>query len=143
MEIRRAEISDAKVIYKLTLQLGYLSNLEVTESNIERMLSLSDYDLVVATDESHQVIGWMSLLIRCRIEDLPFLEVAALVVDETARGKGAGKLLMSYATSFAQKHRLSFVGLYSNKNRSHAHSFYESIGYSKAKESFFFKKEVK
>lgn len=143
MEIRRAEIGDAKIIHKLSLQLGYSPDLQTVKFNIEKMLALADYDLVVAMDESSQVIGWMSLAIRYRIEDIPFLQVAALVTDETVRGKGAGKLLMNYAADFAQVRRLSFVGLHSSKPRVEAHAFYEHIGYAKAKESFFFRKDLK
>ncbi len=142
LKIRKADIDDAKIIHKLSWQLGYSPSLEIVKSNIEMMLTLSDYDLVVAIDESNQVIGWMSLAIRHRIEDIPFLQVAALVTDESVRGKGAGKLLMNYAANSAQKRHLSFVGLHSSNLRAEAHAFYEHLGYSKTKESFFFRKDL-
>jgi GNAT superfamily N-acetyltransferase len=107
------------------------------------MVSHDDYELVVVVDDSNQVVGWMSLAVRLRIEDVPFLQVAALVTDEKIRGKGIGRLLMDHAGKVAQKRSLPYIGLHSSKPRTDAHSFYEHIGYQKAKESFFFKKDMR
>lgn len=143
VEVRKAMPTDSEAIYKLALQLGYFPNIELVQINIEKMLEHQDYELVVAVNESKKVIGWMSLNVRLRIEDVPFLQIAALVTDETVRGKGTGRLLMSYAAEIAVSRGLSFIGLHSSKHRTEAHAFYDHIGYHNAKESFFFKKEIK
>lgn len=142
MKIRRALIEDAEVIHKLSWQLGYSPDLDTVRNNIKKMLNHQDYDLMVATGDENMVIGWMTLALRIRIEDVSFLQVAGLVTDERIRGKGAGKLLMSYATKVAKERNLPFVGLYSSKSRTETHAFYEHIGYSRAKESFFFRKDA-
>lgn len=143
MKIRKAQISDLDAIHELSWQLGYTPDLSTVKRNIAHMLEHPDYDLVVMTDNSGSVIGWMSLAIRYRIEDVSFLQVTALVTDEDVRGKGAGRLLMDYAAEVAKTRHLSFVGLHSSKPRADAHAFYERIGYQKAKESFFFRKDMK
>lgn len=142
MEVRKARLSDAESIHKLSWQLGYRPDLETTKLNIERMLTHPDYELVVAINTTDQVIGWMSLTVRYRIEDVAFLQVAALVTDEAVCGRGAGRLLMAYADRIAQSRKLPFVGLHSSKPRTAAHAFYEHLGYARAKESLFFRKDV-
>jgi len=57
------------------------------------MLSHPDYELVAAVDENDGLLAWMSLAIRIRIEDVSFLQVAALVTDQSVRGKGIGPKL--------------------------------------------------
>lgn len=143
MKIRKAQISDSDIIHKLSLQLGYTPDLSTVKQNVAHMIKHSDYELVVMTNVSGHLIGWMSLVIRYRIEDVSFLQVAALVIDENVRGRGAGRLLMDYAAEVAKIRHLTFVGLHSSKSRAGAHAFYEHIGYQKAKESFFFRKDMK
>jgi ribosomal protein S18 acetylase RimI-like enzyme len=93
-------------------------------------------------ERSQKIMGWMTLHRNLKIEDHGFLQVASLVVDEDARGKGLGKDLMIYAELRAAQMQLRIVGLYSRIQRLDAHKFYERIGYSKAKESYFFKKDL-
>lgn len=50
---------------------------------------------------------------------------------------------MNYAEKRAREMRLPFIGLYSSQRRTEAHSFYERLGYTKSKESLFFRKDFK
>lgn len=142
MKIRRGSLNDFEVIHQLSWQLGYTPSIEQVKTNITNMLTLKDHDFVVAVNEKDGVVGWMTLVIRHRIEDTPFLQVAALVTDDNVRGKGVGRLLMNHAAHYAQENNLPFVGLHSSKSRIGAHAFYEHIGYTKAKESYFFRKNL-
>jgi GNAT superfamily N-acetyltransferase len=142
LKIRKAHINDTEAVHRLSWQLGYSPDLETVQRNISQMLAHADYELVVAVDESSDVIGWMNLSIRHRIEDISFLQVAALVTDEKIRGQGIGRKLMEYAAQYARERKLPFIGLHSSKPRNEAHAFYEHIGYQKTKESFFFRKDT-
>jgi GNAT superfamily N-acetyltransferase len=84
----------------------------------------------------------MSLYQRYRIEDISFLQVAAIVTDENVRGQGFGRKLMAHAEKRAKEKNLAFVGLHSSFPRTKTHQFYQSLGYHKNKESYFFKKEI-
>ena len=64
-----------------------------------------------------------------------------LVTDENHRGKGYGKLLMSYIEKLAEEHGVQCIALQSGFQRVDAHRFYENIGYEKV--SFVFTKECK
>lgn len=64
-----------------------------------------------------------------------------LVTDENKRGRGYGKLLMSYIENLAGDNDLTCVALQSGFQRVDAHRFYEDIGYDKV--SFVFTKGCK
>jgi ribosomal protein S18 acetylase RimI-like enzyme len=147
IEIRQAQLDDAEVIYQLSIQLGYSPTPASVRSSLEILLKHRDYEVVVITEISddlkvQKVVGWITLQLRYRIEDKAFLQVAALVTDESCRGKGYGKKLMNYAEEQARKKELTMVALHSSKSRLKAHGFYEKLGYERKKESFFFIKEV-
>lgn len=139
--IRAAQIEDLDSIQKLAVQLGYNPTKETILTGLRELQANGDYEVVVIT-EADLVVGWMTLCVRHRLEDIPFLQVAAIVTEETRRGSGLGKKLMNYAENRAKEKGLPFVGLHSSKRRSDAHRFYEKTGYEKANESFFFRKTL-
>jgi GNAT superfamily N-acetyltransferase len=53
----------------------------------------------------------------------------ALVVDEVARGSGAGRRLMETAGRWAGQRGFASVALASHIARSGAHAFYKRLGY--------------
>ena len=64
-----------------------------------------------------------------------------LVTDETKRGKGYGKLLLSCVERYARENMLECVALSSGLQRTDAHRFYEDVtGFDKV--SYVFKKDV-
>jgi N-acetylglutamate synthase-like GNAT family acetyltransferase len=141
VKIRAATEHDLEPIYQLSLQLGYQPSREKVLSGLLSIQKNPDYEVVVLEEES-VVLGWMTLCIRHRIEDVSFLQVAAVVTEEKRRGSGFGKTLLAYAEEQARQKKLAFVGLYSNVIRNGAHGFYENAGYHRAKESYFFKKDI-
>ena len=141
IQIRPAKNEDHDSIQTLAIQLGYSPTKETILTGLKTMQINPDYEVIVI-EENNMVVGWMTLCVRHRIEDVPFLQIAAIVTEENLRGKGFGKKLMDYAETKAKEKQLSFIGLQSSKFRENAHGFYEKIGYSKTKESFFFRKDV-
>lgn len=133
-------MSDCDSLLKLSVQLGYNPSIKTVLAGLDAMKSNLDYEVVVITDDN-VVVGWMSLFVRRRIEDVSFLQVAAIVTDESRRGSGFGKKLMGFAEQRASEKELLFVGLHSSKSRNDAHPFYERSGYVKSKESYFFRKD--
>lgn len=141
IEIRRAKEEDVHHIHKLSRELGYDTDIKIVKENLQQMLSHPDYEVVVVIHEQ-SVAGWMSLATHLRLEGSSYLQITALVVTETLRGRGLGKALLKYAENHARLKKLSFIGLYSNKKRSLAHDFYKNQGYMALKESYFFTKEL-
>lgn len=138
--LRNALPEDFLDIHRLSIQLGYQPTVEHVSKMIKIMSTHPDYEIVVAVKEN-QVVGWMTLYKRIRLEDDAFLQVAALVTDEKVRGEGFGRLLLNYAEEKARKLGFTCVGLHSSKRRTETHEFYKHVGYSILKESYFFEKE--
>lgn len=139
--IRAARVTDFASIFRLSHQLGYSPKMDEVQSHLSKMLCHPDYEVVVI-EKAAEVVGWMALYKRLRIEDSEFLQVAAVVTDERFRSQGMGRQLMNYAEERARFLGLPFVGLHSSKPRESAHRFYEQIGYIRSKESYFFKKDI-
>ncbi len=140
-DIRSAKVADWTFIHKLSHQLGYSPSEKEAQDHLAQILIHPDYEVVVI-ERNADILGWMTLYKKLRLEDVAFLQVAALVTDKKYRNQGLGSTLMNYAETRARSMKLPFVGLHSGKPRSDAHRFYESIGYAKHKESYFFKKEL-
>ena len=138
--LRSARAEDFLDIHRLSIQLGYQPTVEHVSKMLKTMSTHSDYKVIVALKDNN-VVGWMTLYQRIRLEDDAFLQVTALVIDEKVRGEGFGRLLLAYAEKEALKSGFTCVGLHSNKRRTKTHEFYKHVGYSLLKESYFFEKE--
>lgn len=141
IEIRPAKESDLDAIHSLAFQLGYTPSKQDVVNGFIRMSSHPDYEIIVITADD-LVVGKMTLNVRYRVENPAFLQITAIVTNESVRGQGYGKRLMEYAEQQARAKGFSSVVLYSNKKRTDAHNFYKSLGYLGNKESIFFVKNL-
>ena len=129
MSIRPAKISDTESISKLMLELGY----DVTESLIKDKLneiSKSDIDEVYISDVDGIVVGCIS----CHLTQLFHKNgragrITSLVVSNTVRGLGVGKILVEKADEYFQTNGCSKAEVTSGDHRLEAHQFYEAQGY--------------
>ena len=62
--------------------------------------------------------------------------ITAIVVTETMRGKGIGKLLVEKAEALAQEAKCNVIELTTNVKRVEAHKFYESLGFEATHKRF-------
>lgn len=142
IRVRAARLADAPELARLSGQLGY----EVPKAAIAARLKRLAKDpraAVFVAEVSGKVAGWMQLLDQLVLETGARTEVAALVVDETARRSGVGRVLMQFAEQWGRKRGSKFVNLRSNHKRAIAHAFYESIGYTHYKSQKAFRKALK
>jgi ribosomal protein S18 acetylase RimI-like enzyme len=70
----------------------------------------------------------------------PIGRLTALVVDESARGRGIGRALVNAAEEYFRARGCALIEVTSNKKRTDAHAFYERLGYTAT--SFRFAKTV-
>ena len=140
--VRRARKEDAAAIGGLTGQLGYPSTPEQIEKRLVRVLRDSEHVLFVAEMPGGRIGGWLHAFGYHVVESDPRAEVAGLVVDETQRGTGVGRLLMHSAEDWAREKGYTAVGLRSNIVRHAAHAFYQRIGYKIPKTQHVFQKDL-
>ena len=133
IQIKTISLQDAENIRKLSGQLGYSISLEDTQANIKQILALESHTALVAISND-KIVGWIHAFETRTIESLPFIELAGLVIDENARGKGIGKILVEKIKQWCMKRNISSLRVRSNVIRKDAHKFYLNLGFSEIKE---------
>lgn len=126
--IRPAEEADFPIIQNLLEQLGCPQNLTEVKNKFHTIKSQKDHALLVA-EESGAVVGMMHLFIRHAIEKSPCVIIQSIVVDESQRGKGYGKIFMLEAENWAKYRRCEEIRLNSAHSREESHAFYKAFGY--------------
>jgi ribosomal protein S18 acetylase RimI-like enzyme len=132
MEIEEArEVTDELVeaIGRLVGQLSSSAELP-TPAELEEIVASPASRLLVARDDSGTIVGSLTLAlfriptgVRAWIEDV--------VVDETARGAGAGEALSREALRIAAEAGARTVDLTSRPSREAANRLYERIGFER------------
>jgi GNAT superfamily N-acetyltransferase len=138
MNIRRAIASDAAALAALSAQLGYPAQ---PEEAAERLTALGAGALLVA-EEDGSVLGWIHVCGIRFFQSPPFAEIGGLVVDEAARGKGVGKLLLEAAVGWAAEQGYGKLRVRSNVVREEAHRFYEREGFQRIKTQAVFDRKL-
>jgi GNAT superfamily N-acetyltransferase len=141
MKIRSMAASDLGAVTGLCAQLveGERSAGEMAE-RFAKIAGDSRHLMVVAVDGEDRAVAWMHLHETFLFVAEPCLQVFALVVDESCRGRGVGRLLMAFAEREASERGLKRVYLHSQIARAEAHAFYERLGYAKLKTQHAFEK---
>jgi GNAT superfamily N-acetyltransferase len=89
--------------------------------------------LFVAELSSGEIAGFVELARERLIDAEPRVDIAGLVVAETCRGSGIGRMLMERAERWAIERGCRVVHLRTNVKRAGAHAFYERLGYHHTK----------
>jgi GNAT superfamily N-acetyltransferase len=133
MNITDMTVADLPAITVLSGQLGYPETLESLCGRYDLIARDPVHKLWVAR-AGDKIAGWMHAHRSAEsMINPPFFEIAVLVVDEAARGTGAGKALLKHAEDFARATGYAEVRLHSNMKREHAHEFYARQGYERRK----------
>ena len=142
VSIRRAEQTDAKAMTPLACDLGFNGDEIQFGKNLENALSTPTVTVYVAESEPGKIVGWAAVEDRNIVQMGKTLEVTALVVKESARNLGIGRLLMQMIESDALKSGLPIIRLRSSLVRTSAHKFYQAIGYEVQKTQHCFIKRL-
>jgi predicted N-acetyltransferase YhbS len=135
VSIREAAISDAHAICLLNREaLGYDFPEEKTSAQLRRILH-SKAACVFVAEKDCRVVGYIHAADYecCYSENM--VNVMALAVDGSARRTGIGKMLLTAAEDWAREKGAAGIRLSSGIDRTGAHKFYESCGYSFRKDS--------
>ena len=136
MKLRNAKPNDAIVIANLMDQLGYGASSSQVERKIAEYSVAPEYAVFVV-ERDNLVIG----VISCHVISLFHQEgsigrITSLVVDQSHRGLGVGKLLASEADKYFKFAGCVKAEVTSGDHRIDAHAFYESCGYAQNERRF-------
>jgi GNAT superfamily N-acetyltransferase len=140
--IRPASDGDIDALASLSTQLGYPSSADAMRKRFNRVRQRNIGEVFVAVDPESRVVGWTHVVERFHLEDEPFVELAGLVVDESARGVGVGAALLRAAESWAREQGHDRLRVRSNVMRERAHRFYAREGYAERKRQIVFDKPL-
>jgi len=144
IEILEAKKEDLPSILKLyaveDIDNGDMLSIGKAEVIFNRMQSYPNYKIYIAKYNG-KTVGTFSLSIMDNIAHLGKSSglVEDVVVDNTMRSKGIGKIMMEYAMKICKENNCYKMSLSSNLKRERAHSFYEKLGFEKHGFSFLIK----
>ncbi len=133
VHIRPGRDGDASELARLCRELGYPS----TEAQVrERLVRLNgaEHGLFVAEDAGGGLRGVVDVHVRLVLEEDPFAELIALVVNEDGRGEGVGSELVAEAVRWARTRRLPKLWVRVSLWREVTPRFYERLGFRKLKQ---------
>ena len=142
VRVRPMTERDARVVADLTGQLGYPSTEAQIRTRFESVSADPGSAVFVAEDEEGRILGWTHVIARVFLESDPYAELAGLVVDRTARRKGAGRALLSAAETWAIGRGYRTMRVRSNVKRVEARPFYEGRGYVIGKSQHVYEKTL-
>src|SRR5687768_14518961 len=125
LSVREMHAEDSAAVAILTSQLGY----PASEGDIRRRYGFiskrKDARLLVALDAGSTIVGWIHVQATYLLEADPRAEIWGLVVAESARRLGVGRLLVRAAEDWAVMKGFRMIAVRSNLLRVEAHAFYE------------------
>jgi GNAT superfamily N-acetyltransferase len=133
VHIRPGRAGDARELARLCTELGYPS----TETQVrERLVRLTgaDHGLFVAESTGGRLRGVVDVHVRLVLEEDPFAELIALVVNEDERGEGIGSALVAEAVRWARDRRLPKLWVRISLWREATPRFYERLGFHQLKQ---------
>ncbi len=139
MHVREATPADAEALASLSGQLGYPVDVPTI---LRRLAQVERSVVLVAVNAEGAVCAVAHAEPRRLLIAEPFVELAALVVDERARGSGAGAMLLAAVEAWAREQGFTSVRVRSNVLRERAHRFYLREGYIEKKRQAVFLKRL-
>ena len=129
--IRPAELTDVHSIASLMEELGYPTRAAEMQMRLEPILQDSRYRTFVAV-RGGKIAGMIGTFCYLSYEHNNVGgRILALVVTEKMRGHGIGRALVNAAEKDFTERNITRVAVNTRFTREDAHSFYESIGYTR------------
>jgi len=130
--VRDAGPADAPEMARLLVSLGYPCEPDVLAARIEAFRAAGERALVAAVPgRDDALLGVLTLHVTPVLHRAgPVGRLTLLVVDESARGRGIGRALVSAGEAWLASRGCVLVEVTSNQRRTDAHAFYERLGYA-------------
>jgi len=142
ISIRAMTAGDIPATRELLAQLGYPMAVEEVRRRYDVVIRSESHALIAAEHDGF-VIALCHVYARPALDKPPEAVVQALVVDQTRRGDGIGKLMMDAAERWAVERGFNSIVLSSHIARPDAHAFYQAIGYKCAATARLFRKALR
>jgi ribosomal protein S18 acetylase RimI-like enzyme len=136
VNLRTATPGDAPEIARLLALLGYPTEASSIATRWAKWRA-NGSSAIVAGAQSAGLVGVVTVYTSIVLHrPKPIGRITALVVDESARGQGVGRALVSAAEAFAFREGCGMLEVTSNMRRTEAHAFYERLGFDRSSYRF-------
>ena len=126
--VREMMAEDSEAVAALSAELGYPVSKSDLITRFDSIVKSSDNLLIVA-EALDEVVGWCHVFCVRLLESDGYAELGGIVVNTDWRRRGAGRLLVSDAESWALSRGFTRLRAHSGSHREGAHHFYLSLGY--------------
>lgn len=127
--VRPLLATDAEAAARLMQQLGYPHTAASIVAQLDAVPDRSSDPALVAVQGEH-LLGLVTLHIaRMLFHPAPVAQITTLVVDETARRLGIGRLLVDASADLAKAAGCQTLELTTGLHLKKAHAFYRSLGF--------------
>lgn len=140
--VRAAQVQDSNRMAHLAVQLGYECTGQEIQKRLEEMQDFRQYAVYVAELPGSDVVGWIAAYVFRAVELDTLAEISGLIVDETLRSSGIGKIMLDATEKWARRVGCNAISVHSNVTRDRAHRFYENNGFELLKTQRMFHKPL-
>jgi len=142
IKIKKAEKNDLVTIIGLHKQLSITTENDLSLDNASKIFNkICNYPCytIYVAEKSDKIVGVFSLLIMDNLAHggMPSGIIEDVIVDESERCTGIGKLMVSFAMRKCSEYNCYKMVLSSNLQRHRAHKFYEELGFKKHGYSYY------
>jgi ribosomal protein S18 acetylase RimI-like enzyme len=134
IEVREATLADATEVARLLALLGHTPASGDATARLAGFLESGEHVLVAVRSHAAEpapLLGAVTVhLTPVLHRPGPIGRLTAVVVDESARGRGVGAALVRAAERFLAAQGCALMEVTSNKELTGAHGFYERLGYT-------------
>lgn len=139
--IRPAQNSDTQNLTQLNSRLGYHANEKTVFSILEKVLAEQNQQVFLA-ELNGAVVGYIHLVQKNDATGKLVVDIAALVIHESSRGRGAGSGLIDSAVQWILTKNISCLQIRSSLIQPSAYRFFEDKGFLHITHSEIFVKEI-
>jgi GNAT superfamily N-acetyltransferase len=143
LAIRKATVEDAFAIAELASELGYPATHDAMCQRLVAILGKSDHLILVAIYNDKTLAAWIQAHSADFIESGLRVDIVGLVVAQTMRRRGIGRLLVGQVEQWAAAINCDVVAVRSNIKRVESHLFYPALGYQSVKTQLAYRKRLK
>ena len=140
MDIRPMTREDLPAVGRLSGELGYPLDEAHAQQRFDA-LSPEKHGLFVAKDGG-RVVAWMHVSVDESLTDEPKTVIDALIVDESVRSRGIGRLLVAQGEAWAAHRGHKTLRVRTRVTRDRAHNFYKRAGFVLDKTQHIFDKKL-
>jgi len=133
--VRPATSSDLDELARLFAALGYPVAPETLGDRFRAYSTAGEHAFVA--EGANALLGALTVHATPVLHRPTFVgRITALIVDESARGRGVGRALVAAAEHHLAERGCELIEVTSNQRRADAHAFYERLGYDRTSLKF-------